>query len=134
VPRRDGQGSRYERPLLGLTGRWRFSENGIGSASGNVRFLVFRIVTNDLFETVSFDFTLPETGHSPSSANDTNLPVSFLRSRHSTVECISQTPYEHVWQDKAATVSRRAATAITANTHRAQGKETMQFKMPLWNR
>ena len=36
-----------DRHFLGLTGLWRFAEKGIGSIRWNVRFQLFRTVTND---------------------------------------------------------------------------------------
>ena len=39
-------------PVLGLTGRWRFYEKGVGSACRDVRFLLFRTVTFDTNQTV----------------------------------------------------------------------------------
>ena len=43
-----------DRPFLGLSRRWRFSERGVGSACRNVRFKIFRIVTFDTLP--PFDF------------------------------------------------------------------------------
>jgi hypothetical protein len=39
-----------DRPYLGLTGRWRFYEKGVGSACRDVRFQLFRTVTFDTKE------------------------------------------------------------------------------------
>ena len=36
-----------DRHFLGLTGRWRFYEKGVGSACRDVRFQLFRTVTFD---------------------------------------------------------------------------------------
>jgi hypothetical protein len=60
VPRMDGQGCRYERLLLGLTGRWRFAEKAVGSACWNVRFVIFRTVTFDTLQS----FEIPAIGQS----------------------------------------------------------------------
>ncbi len=49
VPATDRHGDRCDLPVVGLTGLWRFSENGIGSACGNVRFQLFRTDTFDTF-------------------------------------------------------------------------------------
>jgi hypothetical protein len=64
-----------DRHFLGLTGLWRFSKNGIDSACGNVRFQVFRTVTNDIYQS----YVCPQSSHlkiesfAQFSNKDTNL-------------------------------------------------------------
>jgi hypothetical protein len=54
-----GAPNQAECPQFGLTGLWRFSENGIGSACWNVRFQVFRTVTFDPKRTDCLAISLP---------------------------------------------------------------------------
>jgi hypothetical protein len=47
-------------PYLGLSGLWRFYENGIGSACWKVRYQILRTVTFDTYQMVNF----PDSGSS----------------------------------------------------------------------
>ena len=58
---RDPTTLRYSLPLLGLTGRWGFSEKAVGSAYWNVCFEVFLIVTFDTQRSVNIGIKVCNT-------------------------------------------------------------------------
>jgi len=66
----EAQAGHPDRLLLGLTGRWRFPEKAVGTACLNVCFRKLRGGTFDPNLPVSYDFSLPENGHSRSAAYD----------------------------------------------------------------
>jgi hypothetical protein len=66
-----------DRHFLGRSGLWRFAEKAVGAACWKVRFQHSRTVTFDTQQPIDFDFTLPESRHSPSSATHSG-PSAFF--------------------------------------------------------